>query len=287
MFPVPDGFRAVRAGDKQLLHLEAGHGMLSYEEGLRPRRPAPELVVGDLELPEGFVLTAGSAERGCTCEGELALLAKGTGSLAKGSCTAEYGFIFLDETLIRVVAAASDDVAGARVHEALRQVVVGTRLFLGSPRRRRFLYRPPSGWLATADGWHTTWRPPGESAPRTSLTVPAALPTSARGDVSLAGTLLGVPGLTPPPPLSNVRNPFGLEGFIWNRVLERAEGPELRVLVVTLADDTYDYAARLIAPMDSQPDREIFEALVSTIHPLPRRSKGPESAPASLSFWTE
>jgi hypothetical protein len=275
MFRCPTGFRSVRR-DRGIVLLpdDGSAGAIRYDEDLVPRRPCPELLL-DVDLPDGLTLDRGSVERLATAEGEHGVLARGTG----GELPVSIGLVFLDDTYARWLG------VGPAMARTVRELVVGTRAFLGHSRRRRCLYAPPCGWRPIASPRGTTWLPPGYPDHRSSITVLPALPIRARDELSQVVTLLGgTDGLQQDP--VPTRTPRGLAGHRWRRLVSSSDGRAMEIQVVALTDGVHDYAARLTAPIGTVEDRALFEQTISSLEPPPRARPSEPDQTSAVAFWT-
>lgn len=280
MFPLPEGWHLASSDDRVELVSSTGKaGSIVIEEGLRPVAAVPVLIAG---LQVGGLELEPAIERTVTCEGEHGALALGRA----GATRYAFGFVLLDDTYVRVVGTAGDDVAATAVGQAVRGLVLSMRLYTGEPRRRRFRYRPPGGWtVAFAGSGDETWFAPDYPRHRASITVPRALPTAARLQFSLVRTLLGLTEApTKPSEPTRLVTAHGLVGLRWQRTTAGANGVEMAIVVVALSDARYDCVVRLVAPSGTHEDQTTFARLVDSIEPVPRASV-PASPSDALSFW--
>jgi hypothetical protein len=271
MWTPPDGWTATHGKDATVLVSPDGTGRIVLQEGLRPVGDHIDALVRALAIP-GFMLD--SAERAVTCEGERALIASGRAAGAP----IELGFVLLDDTYARVIGhAAGDRAAFAAV---VRRLVVSTRAFLGTPRRRGFWYVAPHGWTRTDTGsGDETWLAADYPKQRASITVARALPIAAREHVSMVRQLLEG-AMLPSSTLASTHR--RLTGSRWTRTITSDDGIELVVVVVALTDSTYDYFARAILPAA---ELAVFDELLETIEPVAPPPAIQYADTAVLSFW--
>lgn len=273
MWTIPKGWKVEHRSDALVLSRDRGAGRIVIQEGLRPVGTIDELVAA-IELPR-FELERASIEHLATCEGERAVVARGH----VRELAFELGFVLLDDTYVRMTG------HGPGTAEVLRELVVATRAFLGRARRRTFSYAPPPGWTRLRSGsGDDTWLAPGYPALRGSITVPRALPVSAREHMSIVRDLLGLAENVPPPSL-RVATSKDLTGSLWTRTVTSDDGLELELVVVALTDGVYDYFARAILPRE---ENGVVYELLDSIESLPAAPVTRPSVPTeAVDFWVQ
>lgn len=207
-----------------------------------------------------FVVDRARLERMVTAEGDRAFLVSGTA----GCVAMELGFVLLDDTYVRFVGTGRN-----REHVAaiVRELVLSTRVFVASQRRRRFWYRTPPGWRKASSELEDTWLAPAFPTHRSCITVLRAVPVSMRSQHSTVADLLGArEGIGEAPVMRPLMTRAGLMGSKWVRPVRSDDGLELDVIVVAIGDRSYDYFVRAIGPRGQT--RELA-ALLESIEPLP------------------
>src|SRR5690606_11928470 len=142
----------------------------------------------------------------------------------------------------------------------------------GHVRRRRYLYKPPSGWSGYPRGLITEWQPPGFPNEAASIAMFPARPVGetrsgafhrALHELSWAGFIRTNDGAATP---LRTRH---LEGARWQIVGRYGEGPVQHQDLVVLQDDRFHYVARLEStPARIGADRDVFEAVIETIEAI-------------------
>lgn len=294
MFPVLPSWTVLQLGTGLLLvpSEDPRVGGIRFVERVRPLRPIVE-IIHEHPKPAGFVSSKlGAVERLTTAEGEYAAFVLQEGYCGDTPVELTYGFVFGDDFYTRIVGAARNPAIFERFRSAVRHIISSERLFLGSPRRRRFFFQPPSGWQGLNLGFETSFFPADYPGNPTSLTVTPALPLNRSLQDSLVKSLLGLDATEAAPELLlRERTQQGLQAEYWRRHTSKpsglgAAGPKsetpVHVHVAALDDGTYMYALRLITA--SEDGHKLHRALVQTVEPLPRKQEA-ESDLGYLDQW--
>jgi hypothetical protein len=228
-----------------------------------------------------------ACDRLSTREGEYAALGRITGRMGGAPFEVHVGVVLGDTSYAELHVLARRPDLIARFRRLARELVAGYELGLGDLRRRRFVYRPPPGWVGEAHHRATAWRAPDHPRRHGIITVADAMPerggsiAEATADALAACSFPLDPGSRRRVKLEHAA---GLRGDYCEAL---AAGGDRLFEVIALGDDRYIYRVAMEAAVDELAARRtILEALVESIEPLPSPRHRPGSTP-SLSHWAE
>lgn len=294
MFPIPPSWSVMNTGTGLLLFPadQPRVGGIRYAERLGPLEPVRKLVA-EFPKPVGFVPSQlGPIERFQTEEGEYAAYVVLSGHSGEVPTELSFAFVFGDDFYSRIVGAVRDPARFAQFRQAVRQIALSERLFLGQPRRRRYLFQPPPGWQGVNVGFEPSFLPPDYPNNPTSITVTPALPLQRSLQNSIGRNLLGLSeGDAPPAQLAREELPSGLRAEYWHRPTRQpaagssAAGPAIGIYVALMDDGVYMYSLRLIdGSAASGAGLALLKKLAASVEPLPQPQKS-ESLDEVAAFW--
>jgi hypothetical protein len=255
---IPKGWKVERSKSSMMLTCPRSSSRIVVHEGLRPIADLSSLIAA-AKLPD-FTMDRPRLQRMVTSEGDRAFLVSGVA----GCVSMELGFVLLDDTYVRFVGTGANiELVAATV----RELVLSTRVFVASQRRRRFWYRTPPGWRKASSEVEDTWLAPTYPTHRACFTILRAVPVSMRAQHSTVADLLGArEGIGEAPIMRPLMTRAGLMGSRWVRQVRSDDGVELDIIVVALSDRSYDYFVRAIVPRGHT--QELVD-LLESIEPLP------------------
>ncbi len=258
MWMIPTGWKVERTRNTMMLTCPQSMARIVVHEALRPIADLSSMIAA--AKLQDFTIDRSRLERMVTSEGDRAFLVSGV----SGCASMELGFVLLDDTYVRFVGTGTNrEVVAATI----REMVLSTRVFVASQRRRRFWYRTPHGWRRASTEVEDTWLAPTFPAHRSCITVLRAVPVSMRSQHSTVADLLGArEGIGEAPVMRPLMTRSGLMGSRWVRQVRSDDGVELDIIVVALSDRSYDYFVRAIVPRGQT--QELAE-LLESIEPLP------------------
>lgn len=287
MLPTPPGWRSRRRGEAIDLAAPSGAMTYRYRERVRPLRSAAAIARDWLARQASFRWDGTlSIERLTTAEGEHGALVGVDGLLAEQPARRVVGMVFGDDfyALLNGLCVASSEADAFT--ELTRTLLHADRHELGV-RRRRFVYRAPTGWQGRARGLVTEWTPPRFPAEACMLEVFPAVPSASfdpqvlldglGADAELREDLSGAIAIPLP---GEWRQLTGIdrEGWFARRV-------------AVLDDGRYAYPVRLDTRSSTVVDHgvELLRTLVGSIEPVPapREIAKLHGAATSLAFWSE
>jgi hypothetical protein len=258
MFGIPARWTAVSTTTGTLLTPPGGAaiGSITYLERNRPLAEVDALIAG-LGMPAGFV-AAGAPRQvaGVTTEGELTEQVSLTGTLAGVDVELTFGFVLLDDYYAALVGIAHGIANHALIRDTIARLLVLDVHLLGAIRRRWYRHAAPVGWAAERGLFHATFTAPSGARIRLAAAVPAQPGLEA---IMLAKTAPGAE-IAPPAAIATVA---GLTGQLHRRAHAGHD-----VLIAFLDDGRFAYAVRFDGAA-AGPDRAAFDALVSSIAPVP------------------
>lgn len=255
---IPSGWKVERSRNTMMVTCPHKTARIVVHEALRPIADLSSMIAA-AKLAD-FTLDRSRLERMVTSEGDRAFLVSGVA----GCTQIELGFVLLDDTYVRFVGTGSN---AERVAATVREMVLSTRVFVASQRRRRFWYRTPPGWRKATAEIEDTYLAPTYPTHRSCITVLRAVPVSMRAQHSTVADLLGArEGIGEAPVMRPLMTRNGLMGSRWVRQVKSDDGIDLDIIVVALSDRSYDYFVRAIVPRGQT--QELL-ALLESIEPLP------------------
>ncbi|HKA90438.1 MAG TPA: hypothetical protein VKE22_22405 [Haliangiales bacterium] len=242
---------------------------------LRPlRRIAVELAAGATHGPRRE-LAFGPLAAFATAEGEHAGLVSVRGLDGAGRpCARTIALVAGDDWGAVVDGAADDAEHDAGVARIVRLMAEACPLRLGSPRRRRYLYRPPLGWQGLARPHAVRWLHPRFPRAPVAIYVGEADPFPPAPERSYF--LEGAPVVPTEPdrPEVEIVTPRGLRGAI-RSLRGEVDGTPATVLDCRLTHDGMCYPVTCVAAGGTIGDgAPTFAALVDSIVALPPRRAG-------------
>lgn len=283
-----------------------------YLERQGPLRSLSTLMEETLAADPGFALVRAAApERLVTSEGEYAAVVDLQGTLGGAHASDEdepedarpvqrsVGAVFGEDfsTWLDVVCVKPELFAEARA--LARQLLMSEQLCLGV-RRRRFLFAPPSGWHAMADGLIARFYPPGYPKENAVVTVWPAQPLDSASLGWHEQVLRGVLHPNEPDAEAELGDgphrlslshglSHGLTG-LWSRMrLQGPGGQRRRRTVATFQDRLYGYALTCESPESLAAERQhqVLLAVASSVQPLPGAQLAGPPAKSSqiLKMW--
>lgn len=270
------GFQRFATRDGVALRSPRGSTILLEEHA--PLRPLRAIVD---ELCGGRERSFGPLERFTTEEGEHAGLVTVTFATPRSRLTV--ALVAAEVTATQIVAtsrAAEDD---ALVEEAARLLARWSFLGLSERRRRRFAYRPPSGWNGVARPHVTDWLAP--ECPRDPTVIhvfDARRRPGGSEEIDRAVTMQSRSMVALPGDLAVIAAP-GLRGFV--RLHTGGEGGATTLAEAVLGDTRYDYVVHLVTPTVRAQERlPILLELLWSIEAAPQARA--EESPVST-IWAE
>jgi hypothetical protein len=258
MWMIPYGWKVERSRSSMMLTCPESAARIVVHEALTPIADLASMIAA-AKLPD-FAFDRSRLERMVTSEGDRAFLVGGVA----GCVAMELGFVLLDDTYVRFVGTGSNM---EQVATTVRELVLSTRVFVASQRRRRFWYRTPPGWRKAASEHEDTWLAPSFPTHRSCITVLRAVPVLMRSQHQAVADLLGArDGIGEAPVMRPLVTRAGLMGSRWVRPVRSDDGVALDIIVVALSDRSYDYFVRAIVPRGQT--HELVE-LLESIEPLP------------------
>jgi len=179
MIPLLAGWELEQLVDAFSLTHPSGGARVFYRE--RGGRPKPVGVLVRMILagwPHLTIKSTGPLERLYTAEGEAAATLALECEDASHPVSIVLGFVITDELFTSIAGVCRRTALADEVARTVRELVRHEKLALGA-RRRRFEYRPPTGWQPSRQGLVTEWLPPGYPRHATSLVVHPATPHAA------------------------------------------------------------------------------------------------------------
>lgn len=275
MIRVPDGWRRVAGADALLLTAPDGTGHLRYRERVGPLRRVDDLVAETLAgPPEWRTLVTGAREPITTHEGEHAFWVPVAGQLLGAPARRFVGVIYGDDCADIIDAVAIGATAGQRLATLTRELCRDASLGLGV-RRRRYLYRIPEGWQASANGLVASFYPPGFPRRPATLVVYPANPSSEPPETVFDSLLrfeeangLALTRRVGPEPISAQGD---LAGKRWHLVARgRTSAPPLQRDLVIFARAPYVYCLHLdVVGVGDGVARAAFLDLARSVEPVP------------------
>jgi hypothetical protein len=243
----------------------------------RPLRPFRD-VLGDRAM--------GPLERLATVEGEHA----GLVAVHDPDEARVVAMIVADDSYVLVEARTADRERADWLRDLVRTVVRFYPLGLGSPRRRRYVYRPPAGFQALQRAGNVCWLSP--EFPRISCRITAfdarPLKWFAPGAVDRLLFVDENPFAAKDSPIapSRVATRGGLAGRAIRATGRGRDGTSIAQVQTVLQDEHYYYAVQLdIRAAEWEAFVPIYEDVLCTIEPVPSS----ELKPSVLAFlhWSE
>jgi hypothetical protein len=278
--PMVDGFVLLPPGG-----LAAGPIRIREKLPLRPLRAFVDEALAESGAAIAEAARIGPLQRLITLEGENAGVVTVVFALPGGEALERTLALVAGDDLCTVIDGATarpDDFA--RYRHVIRDLAESYYLGLGELRRRRYEYTPPPGWEALARPYVTAWYAPG--FPRTAAFI----------SVFDARPHVGTPAEVEDRSLSieNARFdstlheqlsfPGGLEGRL-EQGSGTQDGQRIHVVRARLGDGRFDYLIQLNAAEDAlAAGRAAFDALLTSIEPIPRPSGAPS---AHLMHWLD
>lgn len=292
MIPSPFGWRADLVRDGLVLVHPKGPkvGTIVYSDRLRPLARVGTLVRGVLSQTPGFELDSlGAVQRLTTHEGEHAAAITALGRQHGAPVQRDLGFVLGDDFYAQVSGLCFDEGARSQFSTLVRELTQQDSQALGV-RRRRFEYTPPAGWQPIPHSLATEWLPPDYPANRSWIMAYAANPIALVPEATLATSVQYLKHLGSE---LEERDPEDVRvGPLQGRrqvVLAKATGqPPMLREIVRLQDETFSYLLELsnYTPQTWTAMRNVFQALINSIKPVPGRDRFERGAEA-LSFFAE
>lgn len=259
MIVVPAGWRFDTRGATTRLRSADGALSLRYTERLRPVRRAVDLA-RECPLPDGFVPAEQSPPRRfLTDEGEPGALLSITGAAGDAPATVAMAFVVADDFYSRLVGFASGERA-ADIADTVATVARSDAHLLGHPRRRRYEYKRPPGYVGRARLLDAELFPREYPSNPSRIFVSAAVPRRPQ----LAKLIFEKMGGVLPTDSTLFTTRHGLEA---ESVRVQARGPSLiDTYLFCLEDASYLYVVRAEVPRGFAPTAA--QELVQSIVPL-------------------
>lgn len=179
MITPPPGWERHAGANVLTLLRPGGAGRIRFFDRLRVQ-PFSQVVREVLAHDPGFRPTrAGAVARLATLEGEFAAWVELGGEREDAAVERAVGAVLTDDFVAAIDAVSLRDDARPSLFAVARALLDHSSFGLGQ-RRRRFVYRPPTGWQGLPGGLVTTWYP--LDFPRNAATVVVYPAEPARGD---------------------------------------------------------------------------------------------------------
>lgn len=247
-------------------------------ERVRPLTRLSGIVTFVLERDPAFRMRGvRDASAMITTEGEHGAWVAITGTRDDSASARFIGAVFGDDFAVVIDALVIAPARAALIEATARELTRGVSLGLGT-RRRRYRYRPPTGWRGLPSGLVAHWYPPGFPGDAASIAVAPAEVSSedltAVFDGMIASERARGHELDGKIRESGLVTDGGLRGQHWSFAVRGREGVSHRELAAFSAAP-YLYSLRMeSAGAQHDAHRAIFAAVARSVEPVPTPGEG-------------
>ncbi len=290
MIECPPGWHAIRVSDglRLLSNATPSPGEIRYRFR-HPIEPLEELFARKLAQPGFVVESIAPPEPLTTDEGEYAQLMSFRGQLDGKAVQRTVGMVFGDDYYALLLAVVVDPARFDEMTALIRTLLSSDQQMLGIERRRRFRYAAPLGWHKQQWDFDAIWTRPEQR--NVSLTLLPAIPSQGASDLVVAELVqqylhreFVVTSADGPRPATSHN---GLAGQRW-LLAGQLNGVQSVRDIVVLRDDRFIYCARLETEGATDASvRAQFDALVSSIEPIPRPRMRTVLDLNALKYWVD